>query len=408
MWCNSDADTDSLFSDQCIGSLRRILCEPQLLPDIKARRTVILRQIDDTILNKSSSNVTSELQQCDSWLSLVDLYIFPNSPANKLTCFTNETATRALTGGVRMFNLSIPPANIVQEEFISLTTCYRCYAIEDHQASSCSKSKNFKICSVCAMTGHTYKHCTSTTKKCLNCSGAHTSLAMACPERKRRVAIKKNILKQHKTYANAFAASSRPTPLVQPISSSSDVMFKAFMCITLSTMKNAEAPGTLEQTLNNLLRVNGLPSISIGDLSPPSMGCLVEANSKTVNLCDKEKPLFQAGPKSSCEVEKRKNKHLNDQPNNNSSTVPTVIYKKKNVSARQPNNAHDLFATGSILLDCASGDEEDCLQSLSTIDKDDFANSVTITELKSREFDQKAGLFKPKRTLRNIGSSQPV
>ena len=269
------------------------------------------------------------------------------------------------------------------------------------------KSKDFKICLVCAMTGHTYKHCTSTTKKCLNCGGVHTSLAMSCPERKRRVAIKKNLLKQHKSYANAATASSLPAPLVQPNPSSSDVMVKAFMCITLSTMKNAEAPGTFEQTLNNLLRVNGLPNISIGDLSLPSMGCLVEANSKTVNLCDKEKPLFQAGPKSSCD-ERRRNKHLNDQPNNNSNTVPTVIYKKKNVSAIQPNNVHDLFATGSILLDCASGDEEDCLQSLSIIDKDDFANSVNITELKSREFEQKAGLFKSKRTLRNIGSSQPV
>ena len=203
VWCNSDADTDLLFSDHCRGALNTIQCEPQLPPEIKAKRTVILRQVDDSILGRNNEDIITELQGCNDWLKVADIYVFPSSPTMKIVCDTNEMATRALNNGVRLFNLSIPPTNIQQEKFINLLTCYRCYAIEDHQASSCGKSKEHKICSVCAMTGHTYKQCTSSTKKCINCGGAHTTLAMSCPERKRKTNEKKFLLKQHKSYADA-------------------------------------------------------------------------------------------------------------------------------------------------------------------------------------------------------------
>ena len=155
VWCNSDTDIDLLFSNQCVETLRQINCEPQLPLEVKARRTVILRQVDESIIERSGNDIVAELQRCNSWLTLVDIYVFPKSPVVKLVCSTNEKATKILSSGVRMFNLSIPPVNIVQEEFVNLITCYRCYAVEDHQASSCTKPQEIKVCSVCAMAGHT-------------------------------------------------------------------------------------------------------------------------------------------------------------------------------------------------------------------------------------------------------------
>ena len=401
VWCNSDADTDKLFSVTCMEALKRLYCEPLLPPEVKARRTVILRHVDESILDRSSNDIIVEVQQRNKWLSLVDLYIFPNSPTIKLVCSTNEMAIKALNSGVLIFNLSIPAANIVQEEFVSLISCYRCYAIEDHQASSCTKPKEFKACSVCAMSGHTYRECTSNNRKCLNCGGGHSSLAMSCPERKRKVLEKKKLMKLNKSYATAAKPNSILFPSAdQAQIKDNELLIKAYMCITLSTMKNHEDPGTFQHTLTHLLQANGLPNIVLGDISPPTMRCLIPVEeSKNVNFDDSK---VLSGNDTEITI-----------PDNKKSLTSTAateatIYKKKNTPLITPNNVHGLYAAGSILLDCQGSKEQECLLSLSSASKDQFDNNVTIIELKNKEFDQKAGLFRTRKSLRNFSSSQPV
>ena len=48
------------------------------------------------------------------------------------------------------------------------------------------------------------------------------------------------------------------------------------MCLTVSTMKNAVVPGSYDMTLSKLLQANGLPNLSMGDISPPTMRPLVQ------------------------------------------------------------------------------------------------------------------------------------
>ena len=298
------------------------------------------------------------------------------------------------------WNLSVLAANIVQKEFVSLITCYRCYAIQGHQASSCTKPKEFTACSVCAMSGHTYKECTSNYRKYLNCSGSHSSLAMSCPELL-EVLEKKKLMKLHKSYATAAKPNSTLFSSADQSSvKDTELMIKAYMCITLSTMKNHDNPGTFQHTLTHLLQANGLPNIILGDISPPSMRCLIQGEeNRAVNLDDSN-------------VSNGNYTEITASDNNKSLTpnaaTEATIYKKKNTPLITPNNVHGLYATGSILFDCQNSKEQECILSLSSASKDLFDNRVTIIELKNKEFDQKAGLFKTRKSLRHFSSSQPV
>ena len=410
VWCNSDEDIYLLFSVACVRALKHLHCESLLPPEIKARRTVILRQVDENVIARDVNDISAELQECNNWLSLVDVFVFPNSPTIRLVCSSNEVATKALDSCVRLFNLSIPSSNIVQEKFVNLMTCNKCYAVEEHLASSCNRPKDYKVCSVCASTDHTFRQCNSMIKKCLNCGGEHTSLSMSCPIRKQKVNDKKRLMSQHKSYADATSAM-RYTSATHSRTRDSDNMAKAFMCITISTMKNAEVPGSFESTLSHLLHINGLPKISLGDISPPSMSSLLQTEGFKTIISNDANDLQDVSFNDRVNQDDANSDHLlNNDPSSNDndhSNTSTIIYKKNSTKVT-PSNVQELFSTGSILIDCPKGSEQEHLQSLSSFNKEEFASKVVVNEVKSREFDNKVGLYKPKRPLRHISSSQPT
>ena len=95
-------------------------------------------------------------------------------------------ASQVLTKRLVLFNLSHPACNICKEIFIEILICFKCYQLEDHPTSSCPKSKDYKICSLCASLEHTHRECTSSNRKCINCEEGndHSTLAMSCHFRK--------------------------------------------------------------------------------------------------------------------------------------------------------------------------------------------------------------------------------
>ena len=168
-------------------------------------------------------------------------------------------------------------------------------------------------------------------KKCLNCGGAHTSLAMSCPERKRKVIEKRKLLKQHKSYAS-IASSHRAPDMSQPTVNDNESIIKAFMCITISTMKNADHPGTFEQTLSQLLQVNGLPNLSLGKISPPSVASLVQGNIHSTNNDNTSNGLCQEeGDNTILNESARADACVEDQAAsvNIPHTAATMIFKKR-------------------------------------------------------------------------------
>ena len=60
--CNSAEDLDALFSATCISKLHTVGCKPDLSPDLKAKRSVILRRCDYQILNKKE-DIKTEIEK---------------------------------------------------------------------------------------------------------------------------------------------------------------------------------------------------------------------------------------------------------------------------------------------------------------------------------------------------------
>ena len=69
-------------------------------PEIRAKHTVLLRLVDSDIIDKEKRDIIAELEECNSWLSLMDIYVFQNAPIVKLVFSTNEMVKRVLNSDV--------------------------------------------------------------------------------------------------------------------------------------------------------------------------------------------------------------------------------------------------------------------------------------------------------------------
>lgn len=104
--------------------------------------------------------------------------------------------------------MSIPDSKIKAEEYILITTCMRCYKVEDHYTKDCKNEEEYKICSECASVEHTWRVCNTDLKKCINCNGNHRTLAYNCPVKKKE---RKKNRHNRKLQINPLMAAQIPT-----------------------------------------------------------------------------------------------------------------------------------------------------------------------------------------------------
>ena len=186
MLCNSEEDLDAPFSATCISKLYTVGCKPVLPPDLKAKRSVILRRRDYQTLNKKEEDIKFEIEKQNACIRVKDIFKYDNSKNIKVT-FEKHMVSQVLTKGLLLFNLFHPAHNICREIFVDILTCFKCFQLEDHPTSACPKSKEYNICSPCASQEHTHRECISSIRNCINCKeegNDHSTLAMSCPFRK--------------------------------------------------------------------------------------------------------------------------------------------------------------------------------------------------------------------------------
>lgn len=141
----------------------------------------------------------------------------------------------------------------------------RCYKIEDRVASQCDKPRDHKVCSECAAEGHTWRECTSSAKRCINCGGDHRTLAFKCPLRKAALTKAKEESKNKPTsYSQAASAPapfiSTPTQLISAATGE-----KIYTAMMIAMFKDVAEPGTFEDTLNRLLKKNNIAQLIVGE-----------------------------------------------------------------------------------------------------------------------------------------------
>ena len=191
---------------------------------------------------------------------------------------------KAQQDGLKMFMMSIPSYAIKQEIYYNVKTCFRCYALEDHNTNQCDKSQEYKICSECAEYGHIWKDCSKNIFKCINCSGDHRTLASKCPRRKEIIKNKRHsdqVPKQ--TYSQAAQQQTSPSfTSPQNIPNNNETYTKIYTCIMHAHLQNIAEPGTYEEELNNMLKRNNLPEIKAPS-NPPSGKILANLSVPTNN-----------------------------------------------------------------------------------------------------------------------------
>lgn len=262
-----DEEVDTVFNNDCADALKENDFTAVMPPDLRAKRTVLLFGIDEDAYAHSPEELINEIYRVNEYTinSIDSVYKFPNSKILKITFRTTAPALRALDLGVKFFNTRVPPHQVQQEEFHALKNCMRCYKIEEHVARDCDMPKEHKVCSECAAEGHTWRDCPSNVKKCLNCGGAHRTLAFKCPLRRAAVAKAKEEAKNKPT--SYSQAASAPFPLLNsaPQLIPAATGEKIYTAVLIALAKDAGEPGSFEGTLNRLLERNNIAPIVVGE-----------------------------------------------------------------------------------------------------------------------------------------------
>ena len=272
VFCNSNNDADMLLSRECNNALRNLDCTPSIPPELAAKKCLIVKSVDQSLVQRSDSEIIEEIESRNT-VTVTDFFKFPNSNTIKITFETKEMADKIVNTGLRLFYFSIPTYDIARQTHTPINFCYKCYAIESHNANTCNKIPSYKVCSECSSTEHTFRQCTALQKKCVNCDGAHSTLSYKCPNRK---AAERNkvVSTQTRSYASATAGNYAQPPVCN---NTSDQLIRANMSITIACMHESTNPGCFQEVLNKLLKNNNLPTYNMGDVPVPQLSLTTSA-----------------------------------------------------------------------------------------------------------------------------------
>ena len=284
---------------------------------------------------------------------------------------------QVLTKGLLLFNLSHPAHNICKEIFFEILICFKCYQIEDHPTSSCPKSKDYKICSLCASLEHTHRECTSSNRKCVNCEedNDHNTLAMSCHvwkkvSNKKRLEIIQSINIPHYISYQASHFHSRPALSISQVLAHSNSaghsslitsvktnggpdnitipiqsiptfgkssVSNAVISVLTATAKNCDEPGTFETVLNSLLTANGLPTFKMGNVTPPTSFQPIPTDISSLNTESTFTPSLRGKPSTASSEDLH-------------SASKVTAFKKKQTKKPTKENISELLSGNKLIL----------------------------------------------------------
>ncbi len=274
----SAEDVHNIFQRKAHNVLSTHRFHPVLPPELRAKRTTLIFNTDEYILNYTEKETEEELLSENQWMEegIETIFKIPRTKILKITFKETAAAKKATENGILGFHMSIPPNSIKLEEYIPIQACLKCYAIEEHPTSKCPKPQEFKVCSECSSNDHTWRECSaSNIRKCINCKGEHRTLANKCPQRKKALEEKRQQLKNNnstKTYSNVTSANKSMAPLNLPASTPTiekETAAKLMACLMHAYLINSTNPGTYNDEFNRALKLNNLPPIILPN-NPPS------------------------------------------------------------------------------------------------------------------------------------------
>lgn len=273
--CRNEFDADKILGKEAKLELQKLGLQITVPPETRAKRSIVLRQLDNIIGSNTPEEIKHEMERVNSWLKIDEVVKMKNfTHILKLRLEETTMVEKAKQQGILAYNMSISPTQIEQENYVHINTCFNCYQMEDHITKDCPH-KNLKICSECSETGHTYKECKNTEKGCINCRNRgyqfnHRTLAMSCPIRRKIVAEKteedknKALSQEQNTYAaiaRRAVAEAKNTESTTQINLSECKHTKILISIMHAHVMNMCNPGTYQSELNRMLEQNELPTM---------------------------------------------------------------------------------------------------------------------------------------------------
>ena len=259
-----DSDLDRLFNNVTDQALLKENFSPQIPPQLKANRSILLTNVDNHISENEHDEIKEEILKHNEWVtSIIQVHKFPSGRIIKITFSDSQQARKAQEAGLKLFYMKIPPFNIKQDQYHHINVCLRCYELDSHNTYQCRKGKEYKICSECSEEDHTHRTCKANFKKCVNCGGEHGTMSMRCPKKKELI-NNKRAESENTTYAGTAKKGATLIPEVQPVPQISSGTYTRIIQLTVNAhFLNVERPGSYEEELNKGFKANNLPTIKI-------------------------------------------------------------------------------------------------------------------------------------------------
>lgn len=193
--CLEDNDVDITILAKVMEELKRKAFEVIVPPPLRVKKSVSLRRLDHEIMSYAIEDTKRDIEDRNIWAKAEEVVKLRNI-AHMLKIHFRDIAMarKAITSGLCMFAYHLNPSQIEQEEFYSITPYWACYKY-NHQVSDCPE-KGITVCSERAKISHSLRGSQNKDHpKCLNCEGAHCTLAASCP-------VPKDIIKRKRNESN--------------------------------------------------------------------------------------------------------------------------------------------------------------------------------------------------------------
>ena len=274
---SSDEIIEKLLTTNVKDSLKKDNFEVQTPPEYVASKTIVIRNIDSMVSEVEAEELKGDLERRNDWLKVEEVVKLPNAPKIlKVRVKEISMAKKAIDKGLLIYNQSIPPHCIEKEIFVQLSPCYKCYRY-NHKTEDCP-TPDITLCSECASNSHTFRECNNQYKKCINCGGSHRTFAARCPTRKSLIKDKAKEIRERSrsrsrsrprettvTYAEAASKGKIESSNVM----TRDEHIKITSSITYGLMMEGILPGSFQETVEEMYRLNNLPKVKFPSYIPP-------------------------------------------------------------------------------------------------------------------------------------------
>ena len=242
--------------------------------EYSAMRSVIIRHVDKAVDEYTVDELKINIEDSNEWAKVEEVVkLGQTGRLLKIKFMSTQMALNAINNGMVVIYQWIPPKNIEKEIYIRLTPCYNCYSY-NHKTKECQKDKQI-LCAFCGNEGHKLNQCKERLPRCINSDGIHRTLASICPYRKevireRAIEVRERSRSRSRrtqtgvdkqTYAQAAKVSVEDLDLEIDSTEFKDIITKIMTCIIYSQCTEVVQPGTFKDTVAEMFRLNGLPSV---------------------------------------------------------------------------------------------------------------------------------------------------